>query len=512
MKPSMNVPTNFSISLSSTSLSNSTTSPANPITIVDLTTEFVELLETDEATAIEGGIPVSESTTVDDQLGELLPNSQFQSVYRERISRNSPWSISLQNLLDQPPANLPLRLLAAGILFCCIAVAWAWTGRVQEVSRAQGRLVPDGEVYKVQPVVQGEIDSVNVEEGQHVKAGQVLLKLDDRLAQTEVENLEQNLTAYRLQLAQTQGLINQTRMEAQTRRAITTAEIQAQEATIAQAKADAATSRELIAQLTSETVAHQARLTRLQPLVQAGALSTEHLFNVEEALRENQRTVTQNQGKLQQSLAQANQLQAELNQKRSEGQQSILEVQQQLQQLQIQADQLQAKITETENGLKAARTRLEQMFLYAPVDGTVSSLAIHKAGEFMQPGQTVAEIAPDGAPLVLSATLPNQEAGFVKLGMPVQIKFDAFPYQQYGIVSGTVKSISPDAIVDEKLGTVYRVEIKLDQSSISDPEHHQALQFKAGQTANAEIVTRQRRIVDVVLDPIKQLERGGLNL
>jgi HlyD family secretion protein len=110
---------------------------------------------------------------------------------------------------------------------------------------------------------------------------------------------------------------------------------------------------------------------------------------------------------------------------------------------------------------------------------------------------------------MLSAVLPNRDAGFVREGMDVQIKFDAFPYQDYGIVSGTVTSISPDTKVDEKLGAVYTVEIALESSSAIAA---QRMQLKAGQTASAEIITRQRRIIDIFLDPIKKLQQGGINL
>jgi hemolysin D len=427
-------------------------------------------------------------------------------VLVESARGQAEWSAELQNVLDQPPSSLPSRLIAAGLLFSCIFAAWAWFGRIQEVSRAQGRLVPQGEVYKVQPAVQGEIAQITVEEGAAIEAGQVIAILDNRLAEAEVDRLTQSLASYQLQLIETRGLIDRTRSELDIRRVIAQAELQAQSVAINQTVIKAATQQQMLEQLQSRTVAYQSRLTRLQPLSEVGAVSQEFIFEAEQALQEQQLALTQNQGDLQQSLSEAERLQAELTQRQAQGQQSQLETQQRLQQLAVELTQLQAKISETETLLKAADTKLKQMFLYAPVSGTVSSLAVRNIGEVAQPGQTIAEIAPSDAPLVLSALLPNREAGFVQVGMPVQIKVDAFPYQEYGIVSGSVVAISPDAIVDEKLGLVYRVEIALEQKTI----HHvdQLVAFKAGQTASAEIVTRQRRIADILLDPIKKLQEG----
>ncbi|NJM28148.1 MAG: HlyD family efflux transporter periplasmic adaptor subunit [Pseudanabaena sp. RU_4_16] len=106
--------------------------------------------------------------------------------------------------------------------------------------------------------------------------------------------------------------------------------------------------------------------------------------------------------------------------------------------------------------------------------------------------------------------MPSREAGFVQPGMPVQLKFEAFPYQEYGIIPGKVMEVSPDAKPDEKLGTVYQVRVELERNSVAS--HQGTVKFKAGQTASAEIVLRRRRIVDILLDPIKQLQKGGISM
>jgi hemolysin D len=86
------------------------------------------------------------------------------------------------------------------------------------------------------------------------------------------------------------------------------------------------------------------------------------------------------------------------------------------------------------------------------------------------------------------------------------MKFNAFPFQRYGTVSGKVSYIASDAVVDEQMGSIYRVEMVLNQSGISGQR------LKAGQTATAEIVTRQRRIMDVLFEPIQQLQKSNLTL
>ena len=235
----------------------------------------------------------------------------------------------------------------------------------------------------------------------------------------------------------------------------------------------------------------------------------EKLFEVEQSLRDRRTQMTETEGKLKQGLAETDELRAQLAQKQAEAKTTQLEMQQRIQQLKVELTQLQAKITETKNLLTAAETKLKERFVYAPVSGVVLSLDLTNIGEVVQPGQTIAEIGPEDAPLVLSAKLPNPEAGFIDVGMSVQLKFDAYPYQDYGVVSGKVTSVSPDTEQDEQMGDVYQVEIALERNYVT--ENGEKISFKPGQTANADIIIRRRRIADILLDPIRKMKEEGIN-
>jgi hemolysin D len=562
------------------------------------------------------------------------------------------WSSSLQTMLDEPTSALPLRFLVASMGFCAAFSSWAWLGQIEEVGRAQGQLMPQGQPYKVNPVVSGKVARLAVKEGDTVKAGQVMVELDNQIAVNQVERLEKERTSYQTQLVQTQSLIDKTRLEAQTNAAMADAKEKSHDAILIQAKArvegvqqtiaqaqdkvrtirqillqmraeadafkarqerlqplatrsqqllaqmradvDASKQRheelkplpsmtqELILKLEADADAAKARIERLRPLVEQGALPRERLadleqtwrdrqravteaklaqenrtkeqmFQAEQALRDRQRAIiqtqlqedssikeqlfqadqalrdrargiTQTEGELKQATAELDRLQAELkqamaelsrlqaqrSQNQAEAQAVELQNQQKIQQLEVQKTQMQAQIDQAEKQIAKAKTELKQLAFTAPVDGTVLFMSVRNSGEVVQAGQIVAEVAPQNAPLVLNAKLPNREAGFVKTGMEVKVKLDSFPYQDYGIVSGKVISISPDSQPDPQLGSIYRVEIGLDRQAVNDGR--QTILFKPGQTATADIVTRRRRIADVLLDPLKQMQKSGLDL
>lgn len=520
-----------SLSPSDTTLAQSAT---GSIKVIDINLEH-EL--STQAASIYGGTSISVPASPPDV-------SSAQKVYQpatspiSEVTNTANWSTSLQTLLDQPPSALPRRLILGGMVFCMAFGAWATFGQIDEVGRAQGRLVPKGESYKIHPVVLGKVAHIEIKEGQAVKAGQVMLELDSQIATNEVERLLQERAGYQTQLIETQALIDKSSLEAKTVAesskadahaaeiaiAQAQAKAQAQAATISESQEKATTTRALLTQFQTDVMAHQARLAKLKPLATQGAIGSEQIFQAQENLRDRQRSITQSQGELQQTLAQLNRLQAErkqaldepnrlqaeLDRQVAQQHKALVEAQEKIQQLQMQKTELQAKFDQNQKLLIKAKAELKQLSLTAPVDGVVSSLNVRNIGEVVKEGQTIAEIAPNNTPLILSASLPNRDAGFVKTGMTVQIKLDAYPYQDYGIVSGKVFSISPDAKPDEKLGPVYQVEVALDRNYIT--ANHKTIQFKAGETATADIIIRHRRIVDILLDPIRQLQKGGMSL
>jgi HlyD family secretion protein len=97
------------------------------------------------------------------------------------------------------------------------------------------------------------------------------------------------------------------------------------------------------------------------------------------------------------------------------------------------------------------------------------------------------------------------------VGLPVKIKFDAYPFQDYGIVEGRVIYVSPDSkTVQSPQGSreVFELDIELNQSYIQTS--NKRINLTPGQTATAEVIIRQRRVVDFFLDPFRKLQQDSL--
>ncbi|MBD2181947.1 HlyD family efflux transporter periplasmic adaptor subunit [Planktothrix sp. FACHB-1355] len=195
------------------------------------------------------------------------------------------------------------------------------------------------------------------------------------------------------------------------------------------------------------------------------------------------------------------------------GKLAVLKSQEQLKDLQVQITTLNAEIAQSKSQIESLKFQLGQRVLRSPVEGTIFQLPIERAGAVVQPGQTIAQIAPEEAPLVLRANISSTESGFLRVGMPVKLKFDAYPFQDYGIIDGRLTWISPDSkITQTDRGTVetYELEITLDRTYIQ--AQNKRIDLNPGQTATAEVIVRQRRVIDFILDPFKKLQKDGLQL
>jgi len=123
------------------------------------------------------------------------------------------------------------------------------------------------------------------------------------------------------------------------------------------------------------------------------------------------------------------------------------------------------------------------------------------------PAQELIALTPAETPLIIKAKVLNHDIGFIKTGMPVSIKIDTYDFQKYGILHGTVKSISQNSIEDEKLGPVYEIYVLPQENTFIIDGKEQKI--STGMTLNAEVEIGERRIIEFFIYPlIKYLDEG----
>ncbi len=470
----------------------------------------------------------------------------------------SDWSSQTKELIDTLPRVWTRGLLYFLAIFTAIALPWAMFSQVDETGKATGRLEPSGKTFILDAPVAGTVANINVQTGDIVDAGQSLLELESDLASFELQQLQAKLTGQQNQLNQLELLKKQLLLTVNTQEQETQAQKLEKQAQVSQAQQQFQFSQtsynsqksEKLAQINqakqnfvySQTALNSAQkvltkaqieIERYRQAVKQGVISEAQVVEQEYLIAEKQQAFDKAQSEFQQAKLRLGQQQnsyaqvirqaesgiakAQLQLQQQEkgdrtltytGKLAVLKSREQLKNTESEIATLATEIAQSQSEIASAQYQLKQTVLKAPVQGTVFDLPIQKPGDVLQPGDKVAEIAPEDSPLVVMAQMATAESGSLAKGMPVKLKFDAYPFQDYGIVTGKLTGISPTS----KQGKVanYNLEIKLDRDCL--PTANKCIALRPGDTVAAEVILRQRRIIDFILDPFKKLQKGGLDL
>jgi hemolysin D len=477
---------------------------------------------------------------------------------------NDPvWSDGTQEELDSLPQVWTRGLLYFLVVFAAIVLPWSVLSKVDETGVARGRLEPRGATMRLDAPTAGTVAAVRVKEGQQVKKGQVLLELESDLLRADLQQGQTKLEGQKNRLVQLQQGRNQLLTAVTTQQQQNQAQAAEKSAQLDQARQSLSANKTTTPFLVSEKLAQVnqskqalnsaktaailaentvqkdlAEVKRYRLLWQQGVIAEIKLVEVNGIAAKSQQLRSQAQADvslakerlqeqqqsyqklLQQSQSDRKQVEYKLREQegnqqslRRSGELALLKGREQLKDLDGQIASLQTEITQSQNQIRSLQLQIAQKVVRSPADGTIFQFPTTKPKAYLQTGQLVAQIAPEGSTLVLKAQIPNQNSGFLQVGMPVKLKFDAYPFQDYGVVAGHLRWKSPDSKKVESGQSqveVFDLEITLEQTTIQ--AQNQRIVLTPGQTATAEVVVRQRRIIDFILDPFTQLQKGGLKL
>jgi hemolysin D len=479
------------------------------------------------------------------------------------LNKAKDWFYGTEELLDALPKAWTRSMLYLLVSFAAIILPWAMLTKVDETGNASGRIEPKGATQKLDSVVTGSVVAVNVKEGAMVKAGQVLVEMESDILQTEIQQIKDKLEGLKNRESQLEILKNQVFMAINIQRQQNQSQSLEKIAQLNQAQQTFDTKKsaynfqnlEKLAQLdqvkqnirstktnyrlaTSRLRRDISEVIRYRLLLKEGIIPQTKVVELEKIAEESQRL--QEEAKFNVQTAQlrlkeeTSRYQSLMNQVRSDIEQAklrlqeeessyqsamqggelvLLKSQEQFKDLQNQINSVQSEILQTKGQIESLNLQLKQRIVRSPIDGTIFELPIKKPGSVVQTGQMIAQVAPKNAALILKARMPSQHSGFVKVGMPVKIKFDAFPFQEYGILSGRITWISPNSKIQENSPNrieTYELDIALENPYIQ--VGNKQIPLTPGQTASAEVIIRQRRVIDFILDPFKKLQENGLEL
>ena len=144
--------------------------------------------------------------------------------------------------------------------------------------------------------------------------------------------------------------------------------------------------------------------------------------------------------------------------------------------------------------------------ILAPDSGVITQVHVNTLGQVVTEGHALAKMAPADAPIVAETLISGRDIGRIRLGQVARLKYDAFPFDRYGIKRGKLTQISPDATIDAADGPVFRGIIELEHTTIS--VHNEPKPLMYGMKGNAEIVTDRQTVLNMLLRPLRQLRES----
>lgn len=424
----------------------------------------------------------------------------------------------LLSIQERPPARLPRTVgyVTAG-LFGVLAL-WAIFGKLDIVASAEGRLVPRNYSRILQPAEAGIVREVLVREGEEVRPGQVLLRMDATTASADLGTLQADAAFKVLSLRRIDAeLAGQPLLISAKDPADVATQVLAQYRARRQSYLDALSQEQAsLDRAHGELAAGRQQLDKLQatvPLYRQSAQSYERLVKegfvselgandkVRERIEKEQDLKTQeaNQGALAAAVEQSRKKLAQIK--------SGYETQ-----LLNERVELQNQQKRSQGELEKQTYRSGLLELRATEAGTVKDMTTYKPGTVVQPGAPLLNIVPKDEPLVAEIAIRNEDVGFVGVSQQVKLKLQAYPFQKYGMLEGTVEVVSADSLAnDPQKATAqgqspqsFKALVKLTTQELK-ASNGEVLKLTPGMVAQAEIHQGRRTVLEYLLSPVQKV-------
>lgn len=448
-------------------------------------------------------------------------------------------------IVERPAPPLPRAIALTICAACTVGLIWASIGKVEIVANAPGVILPIGKAKIVQAVSTANIDAILVEDGQHVMAGQTLIRLDPVSAYASRDKLLADLRASRLDVAGLSALserLDDPKPDVSFVVSAGADPVLARE-TLASIRARGADQAKKLASLSAQIAEKRAEIVEGQDTVEKLIADLPMLASVRDMYSQLNKEHLASRLNLMQSLQHYTDTEHDLeiqSAHRDEAIASVTDLRHQYEAQQatyahaVLKDLAEArrKLAENEAAYRAAVHDVADTDLRAPVSGIVQQLSVHSIRGVVTAGDRLLVVVPDDRRLDVEAEISNRDIGFVSEGQQVQVKVAAFKFTRYGLVPGHVVSISRTSMADDlktvdalndpdghgrtgKMagagtetdldggeGSGYVAQIALDRQNI-ETEAGEA-QLRAGMAVTAGIVTGRRRVISYILSPVQK--------
>ena len=417
----------------------------------------------------------------------------------------------------QGPGGKAHLILWLSVIFILVSLLWASLAQLDEVTRADGKVIPSRQVQIIQNLEGGILNKILVKEGEVVEKNQILMHIDDTRFSSSFRESHLTKNALLLRVARLTA-------EAQDKAFLIShgikkesPELSASELSLYHARQRELESKMRLLDNQLEQKNHELNemkakqhqiktsyslvakeMSMTEPLVLEGAVSKVELLRV-------QRVANDLAGELETTKHAIPRIQSELKgieTKKSEVKNAYLtEVSNELNEAKSEL----SRVSETNVALQ---DRVNRTAVRTPVRGTVKDIHINTVGGVIQPGMELIEVVPLDDTLLVEARVRPADIAFIHPGQSAMVKITAYDFAIYGGLKGQVEHISADTIEDEEGHSFYEIRVRTDKNFLGAPK--KPLPIIPGMTATVDILTGKKSVLDYLLKPILRAKHTAL--
>jgi HlyD family secretion protein len=419
---------------------------------------------------------------------------------------------------ERPPARMPRALLMVVASLVGLLLVWATFAKLDIIASAEGRLVPATFTKVVQPAEAGMVTDIFVKDGDLVREGQLLMRLDARASQADTAALDKDVALKRLTLKRIEAeladrplllrsdehpeLYAQVESQFRARRQAYLDAVAQETETLNKARADLVAAEQVHSKIAQTLPSYKQSAEAYRKLVKEG-------FAGELLANEKAREAVEHEQDLKVQAANVQSLGASIAQ--SERKLAALRSQYRSQ-LENERIDTVAQLNRAGQELQKSNLRAESMEIHAPHTGIVKDISTTGRGAVVAAGALLMNIVPQDEPLEAEVLLRNEDVGFVAIGQAVKVKVAAYPFQKYGMLDGRVAMVGADAAdpkqqqqQGQQPTLTYRAIVRVDARQLVSAANGEKLVLNPGMLVTAEIHQGERSVIEYLFSPVKKV-------
>lgn len=451
------------------------------------------------------------------QQGNMMPDAEkHQGWSEDSAGEFRARAISFFDADDQLPLSKHFLLVTIASFFVFFVI-WANFSMLDEVTRGEGKIIPSSDVQALQSLDPGIAEEFLVQEGDVVERGQVLVRLRNIEASSDLEanrvrflGLQASIARLQAEAANKDTLEFPQEVRDEAPQSVIE-ELNAFRANKLQMKGQTRVLEEQLNQREQELDELTTRINDLQdvirlqrqergmiaPLVARGSAPRMELLQLDRALKERQTELnglTTSKPRILSAIEEAKARLAEVKQA------AAADAQTELASRMVELNEIRERLS----GLQERKVRKE---IRSPVSGTVQELTVNTVGGVVRAGEDLIKIVPKDDQLIVEARVQPSDRAFIYPGQQAVIKLTAYDFSIYGGLRGELISISADTIEDDKGNSFYRVRLRTYEKELK--RKGEILPIIPGMVASVDILTGQKSVMQYLLKPfIKTLDNS----